>query len=52
MESVGWDYAITVDMSRFQTVANLSRTFFTLIFILGLINLTIKIAGLWGDIID
>ena len=52
VESVGWDYAITVDMSRFQTVANLSRTFFTLIFILGLINLTIKIAGLWGDIID
>ena len=52
VESVGWDYAITVDLSGFQIVATLSRTFFTLIFIVGLIQLSIKVIGLWGDLVQ
>ena len=52
VESVGWDYAITVDLSGFQIVATLSRTFFTLIFIVGLIQLSIKVVGLWGDLVQ
>lgn len=52
INSVGWDYTITVDMSQFQSVADLSRTLFTLIFIWGLIKLSIPVIGLWGDLID
>lgn len=50
--SVGWDYSIVVDLSEFQLVADLSRTMFTLIYIYGIILLSIKVIGLWGELVD
>ena len=48
LERYGIDYTMVVDLSPFQSVANISRTFFVLIFIHGLLLLTIKIVDLWS----
>lgn len=46
------DFSIVIDLSEFDKVATLSRTFLTLLFVYGLLNLTFKVMGLWGDLVE
>lgn len=45
VERYGIDETIVVDMARFQVLSDLSRSIFSLLFALALINLTIKVIG-------
>lgn len=45
VERYGIDETIVVDMVRFQVLSDLSRSIFSLLFALALINLTIKVIG-------
>ena len=46
IERYGINEVIIVDMAKFQKLSNMSRTLFTLIFILGLIKLTMLVVGM------
>lgn len=46
ISSWGIDELIIVDMKRFQVLSNLSRSFFSLIFAVGLIKLTFLVVGM------
>lgn len=52
IKRLGIDYAIKIDLSEFDKVAALARTFLTFLFIYGLYNLTFKVIGLWGDLTE
>ncbi len=52
IKRLGIDYAIKIDLSDFDKVAALARTFLTFLFIYGLYNLTFKVMGLWGDLTE
>lgn len=45
VERYGIDETIVVDMARFQVLSDLSRSIFSLLFAMALINLTIKVIG-------
>lgn len=45
VERYGIDETIIVDMSRFQVLSDLSRSIFSMLFMIVLINLTIKVIG-------
>lgn len=46
IERYGINEKIIVDMARFQKLSNMSRTLFSLIFVLGLIKLTMLVVGM------
>lgn len=52
VKSVGIDCSIVIDLSEFDRVALLARTLLTLMFVCGLYNLTFKVMGLWGDLVE
>lgn len=52
VKSVGIDCSIVIDLSEFGRVALLARTLLTLMFVCGLYNLTFKVMGLWGDLVE
>lgn len=46
------DCSIVIDLSEFDKVATLARVLLTLLFVYGLYNLTFKVMGLWGDLVE
>lgn len=50
--SAGIDCMVVIDMSGFDELSKLSRTLFTLMFMLCLYNLTFKVIGLWRDLVS
>lgn len=52
IERYGIEEYIIIDMAPFDPLSRFSRSFFTIIFMGVLINLTFKVIGLWGDLID
>lgn len=51
IESYGIEEYIIIDMAPFDPLSRFSRSFFTIIFMVCLFNLTFKVIGMWGDII-
>lgn len=51
IERYGIEEYIIIDMSPFDPLSRFSRSFFTIIFMVCLFNLTFKVIGMWGDII-
>ena len=52
IERYGIEEYIIIDMAPFDPLSRFSRSFFTILFMGCLINLTFKVIGLWGDLID
>lgn len=52
IKSAGIDYTVMIDLSGFDEVSKLGRTLFTIMYILCLYNLTFKVMGLWGDLVE
>ncbi len=51
IERYGIEEYIIIDMAPFDPLSRFSRSFFTIIFMVCLFNLTFKVIGMWGDII-
>lgn len=51
-ESMGLGGTINIDMAQFRVLSDISRTLFTLIFAVNLINLTFKAVGLGKDVFE
>lgn len=51
IERYGIEEYIIIDMTPFDPLSRFSRSFFTVIFMVCLFNLTFKVIGMWGDII-
>lgn len=51
IERYGIEEYIIIDMSPFDPLSRFSRSFFTIIFMVCLFNLTFKVIGMWGDLI-
>lgn len=51
IERYGIEEYIIIDMAPFDPLSRFSRSFFTMIFMVCLFNLTFKVIGMWGDII-
>ena len=51
IERYGIEEYIIIDMSSFDPLSRFSRSFFTIIFMVCLFNLTFKVIGMWGDLI-
>lgn len=52
IERYGIEEYIIIDMAPFDPLSRFSRSFFTIIFMVCLFNLTFKVIGMWGDIVD
>ena len=51
IERYGIEEYVIIDMAPFESVSKLSRSLFTMMFMLCLFNLTFKVMGLWGDLV-
>lgn len=51
IERYGIEEYIVIDMAPFDPLSRFSRSFFTIIFMVCLFNLTFKVIGMWGDIV-
>lgn len=51
IERYGIEEYIIIDMAPFDPLSRFSRSFFTMIFMVCLFNLTFKVIGMWGDIV-
>lgn len=52
IERYGIEEYVIIDMAPFEPVSKLSRSLFTMMFMLCLFNLTFKVMGLWGDLVN
>lgn len=52
IESAGINEYVKIDLSGFDSVSKFCRSLLTIWFILCLYNLTFKVIGLWGDLVD
>lgn len=52
IESAGINEFVIVDMSGFEPISRFCRGLLTIWFILCLYNMTFKVLGLWGDLVD
>ena len=52
LERYGIEEYVIIDMAPFEPVSKLSRSLFTMMFMLCLFNLTFKVMGLWGDLVN
>lgn len=52
IESAGIEEYIKVDLSGFDPISKFCRSLMTIWFVLCLYNLTFKVIGLWGDLVD
>lgn len=50
--SAGIDQYVVIDLSGFESISSFCRSLMTIFFILCLFNLTFKVMGLWGDLVD
>lgn len=51
IERYGIEEYIVIDMAPFDPLSRFSRSFFTMIFMVCLFNMTFKVIGMWGDLI-
>lgn len=51
IERYGIEEYIIIDMAPFDPLSRFSRSFFTIIFMVCLFNLTFKVIGMWGDLV-
>ena len=52
IERYGIEEYVIIDMAPFESISKLSRSLFTMMFMLCLFNLTFKVMGLWGDLVN
>lgn len=52
IESAGINEFVVIDLSGFESVSKFCRGLLTIWFILCLYNMTFKVLGLWGDLVD
>jgi len=52
IESAGINEFVIVDMSGFEPISKFCRGLLTIWFVLCLYNMTFKVLGLWGDLVD
>ena len=52
IERYGIEEYVIIDMAPFEPISKLSRSLFTMMFMLCLFNLTFKVMGLWGDLVN
>lgn len=50
--SAGIDQYVVIDLSGFESISSFCRSLMTIFFIICLFNLTFKVMGLWGDLVD
>lgn len=52
IESAGIEEYVIVDLSGFDPVSKFCRSLLTIWFVICLYNMTFKVMGLWGDLVD